>query len=45
MQLHLLFLETVITKLDIRIKMAPTKYLTTYTEKLFILLNGKRIWT
>jgi hypothetical protein len=25
--------------------MAPTKYLTTYTEKLFILLNGKRIWT
>jgi hypothetical protein len=25
--------------------MAPTKYLTTYTEKLFIQLNGERIWT
>jgi len=45
MLLHLLFLETVITMLDIRFKMTPTKYLTTYTVILFILLNGERIWT
>jgi len=45
MLLHLLFLATVIATHDIRFKMAPTKYLTTYTVKLFILLNGERIWT
>jgi len=45
MLLHFLFLETVIATHDIRFKMAPTKYLTTHTVKLFILLNGERIWT